>query len=363
VKRILVSPLSWGLGHATRDLPIIRELRDRGHHVTIAACGRALALLEREVPACDFVELEDYPSPYTASRWFVLKFLAMAPQMVLSLKREARAVRRLLAERDFDLIISDNRFHVRSPRIPSFFISHQLRFSTPFVLRPLEFLTEVFNAAYHRHFTGVIVPDFPDPEENLSGRLSHGVFFAARNRLHYAGVLASVRRLDVTEDVDVFISISGPEPQRTELERLVLDQVPALGDARVVITLGKPEVAEVREPGPNVTVYGFLDRERQQEMLNRARLVVCRSGYTTVMELAELGKRALFIPTPGQTEQEYLSRHYARHGYFHSVSQYELDPARDVERAREALGFPFEVRTAENVRRLYDDLFAPILDA
>ncbi len=363
MKRILVSPLSWGLGHATRDLPIIRYLLERGHHVTIAAEGRALTLLQHEVPECEFLEMEDYPPPYTASKHFVRKFLMTSPLMLKAIWKEGRRVRRMLKERRFDLILSDNRFSVRAKDIPSFIISHQLRFMVPPRLRKLEFITEFFNWEYLKPFDRVIVPDAADPVANLSGRMSHDVKHLAKaEKVYYAGVLASVERMDVEVDVDLFISISGPEPQRTELERIVLEQVEGLEEARIVITLGKPETRETRTVGEHVAIHGFLDRQGQQEMLNRAKLVVCRSGYTTVMELAELSKKALFIPTPGQTEQEYLGRYYEEHGFFHSTSQYELDLARDVEKARSYPGLPQSGGTRENVERLYADLFAPVLE-
>jgi uncharacterized protein (TIGR00661 family) len=361
MKRILVSPLSWGLGHATRDLPIIRYFLERGHHVTIAASDRALALLRHEAPECEFLELADYPTPYSATRFFVPKFLAMAPVMIRAMHREARNVRRLLAERHFDLILSDNRFNVCSREVPSFLISHQLRFHAPSALRPFRFVAELFNYFYHRRFRAVIVPDYADPVENLSGRLAHGLWFARRRRIYYAGILSSVRRMDVAEDVDVFISISGPEPQRTELERIVLERVGECPGKRIVVTLGKPEVKEVRRIGERIMVHGFLDRAGQEEMMNRAKLTVCRSGYTTVMELAELGKKALFIPTPGQTEQEYLARYYARRGWFHSASQYSLDLPRDIARARGMAGLPFRADTRANVEKLYAEVFGPAL--
>jgi uncharacterized protein (TIGR00661 family) len=364
VKHVLVSPLSWGLGHATRDLPIIRYVLARGHHVTILACGRALSLLKQEVPQCDFVELEDYPTPYSHTRYFVPKFLAMAPVMWAAVIREGLRVRgRILRERPVDLILSDNRFNVRSPDVPSYIISHQLRFMTPHALRAFEFVTEYFNHFYLKDFDRVIVPDFADPDQNLSGRLSHRTRWLRPEQIYYAGVLSSTARMDVPEDVDLFFSISGPEPQRTQLEEIVLAHVKDLDARRIVVTLGKPEVKEVRQLDDRITVYGFLDRAGQQEMLNRARLVVCRSGYTTVMELAELGKKALFIPTPGQTEQEYLARYYEERGFFHSVSQYELDLPRDIARAREMAGVPLRADTRAGVERLYADLFAPVLDA
>jgi hypothetical protein len=168
--------------------------------------------------------------------------------------------------------------------------------------------------------------------------------------------------MDVAEDVDVFISVSGPEPQRTELERIVLARVQECPGGRIVVTLGKPEVKETRQIGERITVHGYLDRAGQEEMMNRAKLTVCRSGYTTVMELAELGKKALFIPTPGQTEQEYLAWYYSRRGWFHSASQYRLDLPRDIERARAMEGLPFRADTRANVEKLYAEVFGPALE-
>ena len=363
MKRVLVSPLSWGLGHATRDLPVIRDLVARGHAVTIAAEGRALALLRQEVPHCEFLELKDYPPPYTSSPHFIRQFLATSPVMLKAIWKEGRAMRRLLKQRRWDLILSDNRFNVRAKDIPSFVISHQLRFKTPPALERFEFVTELFNWEYLRPFDRVIVPDYADAARSLSGRLSHEVKRLARNdKIYYAGPLASVERTDVPQDVDVFISISGPEPQRTELERVIFRQVERLPDRRIVVTLGKPEVREARRLGDRITIHGFLDRQGQQEMLNRARLVVCRSGYTTIMELAELGRKALFIPTPGQTEQEYLGQYHRTKGFFHSVGQYDLDLPRDVQAARRLNGLPQRADTRAAVRRLYQDVFAPVLE-
>ena len=361
-KKILVSPLSWGLGHATRDLPIIRRLLADGHDVTIASSGRAMELLKQEVPQCRFLTLEDYPTPYTRSRWFVLKFAAFIPRMLRAIRRERLAARRLIEQERFDLVVADNRFGVHHPKVPSFFISHQLRFAAPWFLYPFQLGGELFNRLHHRRFLRVIVPDVADEDRNLSGILAHRLHWPSRRRYHYAGILSSTERMDVEEDVGLFISISGPEPQRSEFERIVMSQLPALaGMGRVVITLGKPEVTQMSRPAANVEVYGFLNRRQQQEMMNRARLIVSRSGYTTVMEIAELGKKALFIPTPGQTEQVYLSKYYEETGLFHSVSQYRLDLARDVERARSYVGVADLPTTAENVDRLFAEVFAPYL--
>lgn len=361
MKRICVSPLSWGLGHATRDLPLVRHFLDRGHEVTIAGSGRALALLKQEVPQCEFLELEDYPPPYTSSRHFVRKFIATAPLMLTAMVREKENFERILRHRTFDLILSDNRFNVRSPDIPSFIISHQVRFMVPKLLRSWEFVTESWNARFQGRFRRVIVPDYADPAVCLSGRMSHGLSRLPPSKLYYAGILASVERMDVEEDVDVFVSVSGPEPQRTEFERIVMDRIEDVPGDRIEIALGKPEVREKPRVNGRITVHGYLDREAQQRMLNRARMVVCRSGYTTLMELAELGKKALLVPTPGQTEQEYLAEYHAERGFFHAVSQYDLDLRRDLKRASEMTGIPFRTETRADVERLYEDIFEPVL--
>jgi UDP-N-acetylglucosamine:LPS N-acetylglucosamine transferase len=145
--------------------------------------------------------------------------------------------------------------------------------------------------------------------------------------------------MDVEQDIDVFFSVSGIEPQRGLLADLVLQALPKLS-GKIVVTLGRP-----RDEGPSrniagATVYNYLDRQRQAEMLNRAKLVMTRSGYTTLMELAGLGRKALFVATPGQSEQEYLAEFHRERGYVWSVEQKHLDMLPDLERARAASGIP-----------------------
>lgn len=357
-----MAALSWGLGHVTRDLPIIRYLLARGHEVTMATSGRALELLRHDAPDCRLVKLPDYPAPYSSGKTFLPKFALSLDRVLRAIARERRAARRLIERGGYDLLISDNRFNFYHPDVPCFFLSHQLKFAFP---APFEFLVPIsglYNGHYHRHFRRVIVPDYADPRRNLSGLLSHG-FPVNRSRPYYAGILASVRRLDLPQDVDLFISVSGPEPQRTEFERIVRAQLHRLPpEWKVVVTLGKPGANGEPERIGNAQVHGFFGRERQQEMLNRARMVVSRSGYTTVMELAELGRKALMLPTPGQTEQEYLSRYYLEQGMFYSVKQWDLDLVRDLEIARRYPGVTWKCSTEESVRRLYDDLLRPILE-
>ena len=128
---VLVSPLNWGLGHATRDIPVIRTLRDHGHEVTIAACGNALSVLRQEFPDAPFIEYPDYPVPFSSGHLFVPKFVASLPFMLTAVAREHATLDSILAKDHYDLVISDNRLGVFSSRVPSIFVSHQLHYHLP----------------------------------------------------------------------------------------------------------------------------------------------------------------------------------------------------------------------------------------
>jgi len=355
---VFVSPLNWGLGHSTRDIPIIEELLRRGHEVTIGSSGNALALLQRECPECNFITFKDYPAPYSDSRFFLPHFVAGIPALLKAFAVERKRLEQILAENRFDLIISDNRMCVYSSLIPSYFISHQLRYSMPGYLYPLELMTIPFNSFFHSKFQGVIVPDI-DPQggsKNLSGKLCRSLLHATKRRVYHAGILTSTRKMALAEDLDYLAIVSGPEPQRTKLEEIVMKQVQTLPGEKVVL-LGSPQKDLHRKVDGHTTVHSYVSTEEKAVLMNRARFIIARSGYTTMMELAELDKKhGLFTPTPGQTEQEYLSRYYARQGWFLSKSQYKLKLAEDVAEAMQYRGFPNMAKTEENVERLYQQV-------
>jgi len=359
---VLISPLNWGLGHASRDVPIIRELLDRGHQVTVASSGNALELLKMEFPECRFIIFEDYPAPYSSSRFFLPKFTAYLPLMVKALVDERRNLNRILSKDRYDLIISDNRLGVYSKDLPSFFITHQLRFSVPYHLWPVEVMTLYVNGFFHGKYDGVIVPDNEPGDATLSGKLSRSFLAVTNRRAYYSGILCSPKKMEVMEDLDYLVIVSGPEPQRTKLEEIILPQVGDLPGEKVVL-LGSPKESFIKRLDDDTIVKSYVSTEEKVELLNRAKFVISRSGYTTMMEVAELEKRhGLFIPTPGQTEQEYLSKYYKKRGWFLSRSQYRLDLEKDAENAMDFSGFPSMPKTEENVKRLYEELFAQHLE-
>ena len=360
--RVLVSPLNWGLGHATRDMPLIRKLLDEDHEVTIASCGNVRRVLEHEFPDCASIDLPDYPAPYSTSRFFLPKFAAYLPVMLKAVADERRNIAKILADNRFDLIISDNRLGVYSDKIPSLFITHQLHYHLPPLVWPFELAAIQLNSYLHSRYTRVIVPDNPPGPLALAGKLSRAETTATRSRVYYAGILTSTRRQEVPEDLDYLFLISGPEPQRTELENILMPKIREL-DGTSVVLLGSPGRGEYDSGSDRCTVMSYASTEEKELLMNRAKFIVCRSGYTSMMELSELRKRhALFIPTPGQTEQEYLSWYYRKCGWFYSTDQYGLDLHRDIARAGSCTGFPDMPGTEENVRRLYANVLADYLE-
>ncbi len=359
---VLVSPLNWGLGHAMRDIPVIKTLLDHDHDVTIAACGNSLAALRQEFPACRFIGFEDYPAPYSSGRFFLPKLASYFPVLLRAIARERQETGRIVSRGNFDLIISDNRLGVYSAQVPSLFITHQVHFHMSPVFWPLELFANALNRFHHGKFDRIIVPDNPPGPLSLAGKLSRTDSAADRSRVYYAGILTSVPRLDIPCDLDYLVLISGPEPQRTRLEEILLPQVKDL-DGSCVVLLGSPQRTSGYTGTGSCAVRNYVPNEEKAVLMNRAKFVICRSGYTTMMEMAGLKKRSgLLIPTPGQPEQEYLSAYYEKNGWFFSKSQYQLDLVQDIGIAKKYRGFPDMPSTDANMHNLYEDVLAGYLE-
>ncbi len=360
--KVLLSPLSWGLGHAMRDIPLIKKLLAHDHEVTIAACGNALNALKQEFPRCRFIEFEDYPSPYSSGSLFLPKFFLYLPVLLKAVSNERRTLAKILAKDRYDLIISDNRLGVYAKDVPSIFITHQLHYHMPFAIWPVELFALRINTYLHRKYDRIIVPDNPPGALSLAGKLARPGSDDTRSRAFFSGILTSIQKRACAEDLDYLVMISGPEPQRTKLEELLLPSVQEL-EGKSVVILGSPKRKTEIVATDTCTVKGYVSNDEKVGLMNRAKFVICRSGYTTMMELAELQKKkGLFIPTPGQTEQEYLSWYYQKQGWFPSQSQYRLDLAADIPAAQGYTGFPDMPSTEENVNRLYTELLAGYLE-
>jgi len=348
--KVIYGICSWGLGHATRSLPVIRRLLDENNELTIISNGRSLELLKKELDeSIDFIDIPDYPMLVSEnSRQFMAKSLIYWPIFIRKMQSGLSKLTKILESRRCDFILTDGRYDIYSKKIPSFFISHQMRIMNPLRIKMIETGSEIFNLFFFKRFRGVIVPDFK--EDNLSGDLSHNLKKIDEKKLHYVGILSDFKRKNTKKNIDYFISISGPEPQRTMLEKKILTQINDL-DGSIIITLGKSEEI-IKTNNKKINIYSFLPKEKREDLLNRSKLVISRSGYSTIMDLALTGTKALMIPTPGQIEQEYLSQYHNIKKTFFSVNQNKIRLVKDVDKARKMTGIKKEC----NIKKTVDNI-------
>ncbi|MBN1893609.1 hypothetical protein JW906_03895 [bacterium] len=358
-KTFLYFVLDWGLGHATRSIALIRAILDQGHRVVIVSTGRSLSLLRREFTGCTCIDLPDYHIRYSRYRPFLVPHLiAQVPGILIRIHREQRRTEKLASRYGADYIVSDNRYGCFSKNLPSFLMTHQLRFHLPRQIAWSAWMSEWFNRFQFRHYRKVFIPD-EAAAPNLSGELSHRGRIAGNRKLFYAGPLSSLKACKTGgEGIGFLFIVSGPEPQRTHLEELLLDQAADL-PGRKVMVLGKPESDHSgisRERG--FEIYPHVTRSRMAAFICRAQYIIGRSGYSTIMDLAASGKKAILLPTPGQTEQEYLARHVRESGLFFSLEQKNLDLKKAL---KEADAFYMKSRPVFGCNRL-DDILSRITD-
>jgi predicted glycosyltransferase len=316
--KVLVAPLDWGLGHATRCIPIIRELLAQNCSVLLAGEGKAKALLQLEFPQLPFVDLPGYRIEYAASGWgLAAKIVAQIPKIISAIKEEQAWLEKVVEEEKIDAVISDNRYGLYNEKIRSVFITHQLRIKAPVKLAE-DFLQDL-NYQYIHKFDACWVPDF-EGEPALAGLLSHPADTPSIP-MHYVGVLSRFEPAGESKEGETLLFLlSGPEPQRTLLENQLLAELKDYTKP-IVLVRGLPETNDVLELNENITVFPHLPTEELEAKIRSAAFVIARCGYSTVMDLAVLKKKSILIPTPGQTEQEYLARHLMEKNFAFCVEQ------------------------------------------
>lgn len=316
MNRILITPLDWGLGHATRCIPIIRELLRRGCTVFIAGNGDSLGLLKNEFPLLTYFNLPGYNPVYSSNGRMVMKIASQIPKFIAAINQEHSIVESVIRTNRIDLVISDNRYGCWSAHVHSIFITHQLKIQSPNGFRWLSGLLTYINSHLIGKFTTCWVPDFPDKENNLSGELSAPDKMENR-RVAYIGPLSRFYFTNGTvAKYDVACILSGPEPQRSIFEGKVAEQLKASGLRYLVV---RGVVGKISSALPQSV--SFLNSKDLQDVISKSSLIIARSGYSTIMDLVALRKNAVVVPTPGQTEQEYLAERWSKRGVLQSMAQ------------------------------------------
>lgn len=303
-KRVLICPLDWGLGHATRCIPVIHELEKMGSEVLIAGSGDSLALLRIEFPGKKFFNLTPYAIRYSNTIPFVLNLALQLPRFLSVMTKEHREVEEIVKKENIDFVISDNRYGCYHDKIPTAIIIHQLSL-------PLSLATR-YNEKFVKRFSQCWVPDTTN--HDLSGKLSINKNIPNK----FIGPLSRMRSNDSGQSFDVLGLISGPEPHRTDFDN-ALTLLLKKSNLSYKIVRGLPSIGS-----SDGNVFSHLPSSQLAGLVESAGVVIARSGYSTIMDLAALKKKAIFVPTPGQAEQLYLAEEMQRKKIAPMVSQSNL---------------------------------------
>jgi uncharacterized protein (TIGR00661 family) len=338
--RILVCPLDWGLGHASRCIPIITHLVEAGHTVVIGGYGRSLILLQKEFPLLQSIELKGFSPSYSHSDILVLRLLLLLPQFLKTIISEHQHLTKAIKLYNFDCIISDNRYGLWNKKISCILITHQVMIKTPGWLKFAEYFIYRVSRFLISRFDECWIPDYKE-SPGLSGDLSHK--YPLPGNARFIGPLSrfQIPESSVIENSvkrEIVAIISGPEPQRGIFEDLTIKQLKELNLPATLLS-GKPESAETPESGTMLTVLPHLNTIDLQSLLYSSKLVICRSGYSSIMDLHALGCEALFVPTPGQTEQLYLAYLHEHNGNALWKPQDKVSLETDIPAALKCRGF------------------------
>ncbi len=348
-KTILVAPLNWGLGHTTRCVPIIHALKEEGFQVLLGSDGVALDLLKKEFPEEDAIELPSYQIEYAKKgKNFKWKMLLRSPKVIKAINAERKLVKRLVKENKIDGVISDNRLGLYSDKIPTVFITHQLQVLSGKTTK----ITSALHSRYIKRFNECWVPDYAD-SPNLSGKLGHPKDFEIP--VKYIGLLSRLHKSEEEKIYDIAVLLSGPEPQRTDLEEILLHELKRY-NGQVLFIRGVVEEEQTVQRNNNIKLVNYMESSELEKALNCSDLILSRSGYTTIMDLAKLGKKAFFIPTPGQTEQEYLAKRLKKKGMVPCANQEEFK-LKDLSKAKVYKGFDSLLSNSSVVDVNFRELF------
>ncbi len=331
--RILVAPLDWGLGHATRCIPIIRELLAQDAEVWLAGEGLQQELLQQEFPDLRFLPLAGYKVKYaTSGIGLMFNILSQIRKIIYVIKKENEWLKKMILEYRFDGVISDNRYGLYNPSVTCVFITHQLLIKSP-LGKWTERILQRRIYKYINQFTECWVPD-TKTDNNLAGALSHPENNPAVP-VYYMGHLSRFHILnEPVKKNHLLILLSGPEPQRSILENKIIREI-AHYPSTATIVRGLPGSDSHIPSTGMLKFYNHLAADELNKEIEQASYIISRSGYSTVMDLVKLKKKSILIPTPGQTEQEYLADYLAEKKIAFCMSQKEFSLTAALKNAAE----------------------------
>jgi len=324
---ILVCPLDWGLGHATRDIPVIREFLRRGHNVIIAGNKDPVELLKCEFPNIEHLPFANFHITYPKKGSMALHFLRMLPKILFYIRKEHRQLKNIINKHKIDIVISDNRFGLWSKLAYSVFITHQVMIKMPKQLKFAEYFIYRINRFFIYKYDRCWIPDNKSLPY-IAGDLSHK--YPLNGKTSFVGLLSRFSNENIKlenefkKHFEITAIVSGPEPERTRFEQLLLNQMQKLNCCCLLVK-GKPLEEPHRRKYGKVEVISHLNTSDMRNAITNSTYIISRAGYTTIMDLIALKRPAILVSTPGQTEQEYLAEYYSLRKMFVTMKQEEFN--------------------------------------
>jgi uncharacterized protein (TIGR00661 family) len=356
--KILVAPLDWGLGHATRCIPIIYELINLSCEVIIATAGDQERLLMDEFPLLKFVKLDGYKVRYGRTGFTTSFFIGLQiPKIFRKIRSENRWLNQFIVTEQPDAIISDNRYGLYANEIPSILITHQIHIKTGFG-KNLDHVLQKISHRYIRKFSACWIPDNKG-QSSLAGSLSNPPTISGIQTV-MLGPISRFRPCQNQVHEYILILLSGPEPQRMILEKKLLGLAKFIG-TRIIMVRGLPLETNLPDSPPNITILNHAGTDQLNRLICGAEFVISRSGYTTIMDLMLLGKKSILIPTPGQAEQEWLASWLFQNNLAYSIRQENLN-AEILDEAKSFKYISYETTDPSALRNTLSELLHKIAD-
>lgn len=316
-KRVIIAPLFWGLGHATRCIPIIKKLLIQGNHIALASDGEALTLLKSEFPQLEHYTLPSYNISYKYTSMLV-NMAYQAPSILNVIKGERLVAQKLAEMWNADLIISDNRLGFLSSVTKNIYITHQI--NIPHSNSIIGAFASKAHQKYINKYDQCWVPDSQHPG-NITGKMSLGGLKIPKT---YIGVLSRFVHQTNKKLYDYMAILSGPEPQRTYLEDKIITLFNKYPQKKLCLVKGTSKSASKSLPNINIKTYGLVGSQELNALICASSTIICRAGYTSIMDLIHLNKTSILIPTPGQYEQKYLGKTLSKNSLFTIIDQKKL---------------------------------------
>ena len=318
----LISALDWGLGHTTRTMPIIKKLLDIGDEVVVGGSKRQISIYRELFPNLEYVIMPSFSPTYGNKPGLIRNLLAQLPYFLFTIAREHFQLSRLIKTHKIEQVISDNRYGLFHKTIKSVFVGHQLNLQMPHTPGIIRRVINQLHKSIINQFDECWIPDF-STQNSLSGELSI-IPAGLTSKVERIGILSRLSLVEEDKKMEaptLLVLISGPEKQRTIFENYMLEALAKSEVSDYLLIRGLPgEEKSTLTKSMNHCMAPYL-----KALLKHSKYIICRAGYTSIMDLVSLNRTACLVPTPGQTEQEYLADYLSKSGKFSSCTQDNLD--------------------------------------